>query len=402
MIENLIGCVDNASYGLTVTENGFVSKVTALADNELQALRNGKDVVFQKHNNKRYLASNVKTLSNSLNINSNAKSFFTLNNDSASDFGYLQTIDTLTQIRQEVVQQKFFEVDPNLYFPIEYGFNPWGETTITYKEFLTSDNSDASGKIGIGNNSRLDEVDVAISQIATKQQNYAKQIGYSIIDVNTASRAGNWSLIEAKERALKKDWDLRIQRIGLTGDATDSNFKGLLNQVGVAVDTATISKPISAMSGAELSAFASALIQKFYVNSQYTLLPDTFVLPSDDMMKLGSASDSNFHMITKREYLERAFTEAVQGINPSKKIKLLGLPYANKGNIRNPNPNVNQYALYDSSKDSMLMNINVNYTSTAAGTYNNFQFQAIGYGQYSGLQLYRPLALMYFTNTVSI
>jgi hypothetical protein len=389
-IENLIGCFDHRPYGLTVQGDSFVSKVTAVPEEELNALNNGKDVVFKKHNNKKYLATNLKSLSNSLN------------NDSASDFGYLQTIDTLTQIRQEVVQQKFFEVDPNLYFPVQYGFNPWGETTITYKEFLNADSSGNSGKIGTGNNSRIDEVDVAISPVATKQQSYAKQIQYSIIDINTAAKAGNWSLIQAKERALKKDWDLMIQRIGLCGDAYDSNFKGLLNQTGVAVDTSTIVKPISAMSGSELSEFASALVQKFYVNSNYTLLPDTFVLPSNDIMKFGSSSDANFHLMTKSQYLERAFTEAVKSINPSKSIKLLGLPYANKGNINNPTPNVNKYALYDSSQDSMFMNINVNYTSTAAGTFNNFQFQAIGYGQYSGLQLLRDRALMYFTNTVSI
>jgi ABC-type multidrug transport system fused ATPase/permease subunit len=56
----------------------------------------------------------------------------------------------------------------------------------------------------------------------------------------------------------------------------------------------------------------------------------------------------------------------------------------------------NRYALYNKNQDVLEMNIPVSYTSTIAGSYNNFQFQSVAYGQYTGVKVYRPKEILYF------
>jgi hypothetical protein len=43
------------------------------------------------------------------------------------------------------------------------------------------------------------------------------------------------------------------------------------------------------------------------------------------------------------------------------------------------------------------MNIPVDYTVTQANSVNNFQFQDVAYGQYTGLTVLRNLELLLFT-----
>ena len=40
--------------------------------------------------------------------------------------------------------------------------------------------------------------------------------------------------------------------------------------------------------------------------------------------------------------------------------------------------------------------LQVDYTNTLANSLDNFNFQNVGYGQFSGVQAYRPLELLYF------
>jgi hypothetical protein len=43
------------------------------------------------------------------------------------------------------------------------------------------------------------------------------------------------------------------------------------------------------------------------------------------------------------------------------------------------------------------MDIPVDYTNTLANSLDNFNFQNVGYGQFTGVQTYRPLELLYFS-----
>jgi hypothetical protein len=87
--------------------------------------------------------------------------------------------------------------------------------------------------------------------------------------------------------------------------------------------------------------------------------------------------------------LQQQFREITQ--NPDAKI--VPLLYCDKSVSKLAN---NRYVLYKRDNEVMEMNIPVSYTSTVAGSYNNFQFQSVAYGQYTGLQLFRPKEVLYF------
>lgn len=324
------------------------------------------------------------------------KSKLLLKNATNTDFGYKRTIDTLTQIRTEIVEQKFFTVQPSEFLPVKVGFGAWSQTLMTYRAFQVADDF-ASGDVDVANNSRINEADIAIDTVSVKVKNWAKQLGYSLIDINQAMVSGNWSLVEEKEKSRKRNWDLGIQKIAFLGHPTDTNVLGLLNQGTVTEDTITIPTSLTEMTDTEFQTFMGSFLKVYYSNSAATALPDMFVIPTSDFLGLGQSAAQNFAGVgkTKLEYLEAEFKRMTG--NPNAQVK--PVIYADK-NFNSLGKNV--YALYKNEAEAIEMNIPVSYTSTIAGSYNNFQFQSIAYGQYTGVQLYRDKQVLYFTNTTTI
>jgi hypothetical protein len=71
--------------------------------------------------------------------------------------------------------------------------------------------------------------------------------------------------------------------------------------------------------------------------------------------------------------------------------------YANKSrNASITGLNKNRYTLLNFNEQSIRMDIPVQYTSTLMNTINGFNFQNVGYGQFTGVQTYRPLETLYF------
>jgi hypothetical protein len=152
------------------------------------------------------------------------------------------------------------------------------------------------------------------------------------------------------------------------------------------------------MSESEFQTAIGNIFKAFFANSNNTVLPDTFAIAQSDILGLETtASSATFAGVgkTKFEYLEQSFKRATG--NPNAQI--VPLVYCDKA--RN-NLATNRYALYNKNSEVMEMNIPVMYTSTIAGTYNNFQFQSVAYGQYTGVQVYRPKEVLYFDFSATI
>ena len=81
----------------------------------------------------------------------------------------------------------------------------------------------------------------------------------------------------------------------------------------------------------------------------------------------------------------------------NKSFKILPLAYANK-EIQGAK---NIYTLLNYDEDSVRMDIPVQYNNTLANSVDNFRFQNVGYGQFTGVKAYRPAEMLYFSNTVS-
>lgn len=318
----------------------------------------------------------------------------------AAPAGFEQTIDTLTQIKTDIIKQKFYTVDggPAAFVPIKVGEGAFTNESLYYTNFQLSDDF-GSGIIGQGTGTRKSKTEVGYDSVRLPNYFWAKELEYSLIEVQQAAQnmGSAINLIAQKEEAQKTNWDLGVQKTALLGQEDIVGVSGLLTLSGIATDTTTLVKPISAMTSTEINAFAKDLIKKYFVNSNKTAMPDTFLIPTTDWLGLSSFVAENQPLITKAEFLGQAFKRATG--NPNFAIK--SVQYADK----NDNAivgNVNRYALYRNDSRTLEMNIPIDYTSTSFGSTNNFDFASVAYGQFSGVIAKRPLEVYYLDHSVDI
>lgn len=314
-----------------------------------------------------------------------------------TSLGYQIAIDTLTFIKRQVTEQKFYEVEPADFVPIAVGEGSFSQKILTNLTVNTSRDFE-SGIIEQGSdNARLDSADAAISSKTVDVINWAKAVGYSVFEIEQALQANNWDLIEAKHRARKKNWDLGVQKVaflGLVGDQT--RVPGLLTQSGSYVNSnaSMITEKISDMSAANYATFVSAVVAAYQANCAYTAMPTHFIIPQDDWLGLATPVASGFPVISKLEYLRKAFAEVVPG-----GVKLLPSAYsipAYNSAFLNSGTGFHRYCMYRYDPETLRMDIPVDYTVTQPNTLNNFQFQDAGYGQFTGVGVYRGLEVYYF------
>jgi len=309
--------------------------------------------------------------------------------------GYEVNITTLTTIVKKVTEQKFFEVAPADYLPIRVGEGAWSTNLTTYRSFDLADEFE-TGIINTGAaNARLANADAGVDALNIKTFPWAKSNGWSIFDLEFAAKSGNWDLVSAKEKSRKRNWDLGIQRIAFLGARGSNNSGGaclgLLNQAGIKINTTLITAPISSLSTAALKTFCATIVEAYRDNNDRTAWPTHFVIPESDYNGLASQASPDFPIKSTLQLLEEMF----QVICRNKSFKILPLAY---GDAKYNQAEINKqcYALYKYDEESVRMDIPVDYTNTLANSIDNFNFQNVGYGQFTGVLAYRPLELLYF------
>lgn len=313
----------------------------------------------------------------------------------ANQLGYEVSITTLTTIVKKISEQKFFELPPADYIPVRVGEGAFSSTLLTYRSFATGD-AFSSGIINTGgNNARLAKTDAAVDAVPIAVKNWAKENEWTIFDLELAARSGNWDIVSAKEKSRKKNWDLGIQEIAFLGLAGDSSVLGLLTQSGITTNTTRITSPISGLSTTDLKSFCSGVYEDYRANCNRTAKPNRFAVPESDFNGLASQSSPDFPIKSVLEVLEETF----KLITGRKDFKVLSNAYGDPAynlNFINVGTGKHAYALYNSEEESIRMDIPVDYTNTLANSLNNFQFQNVAYGQFTGVMAYRPQELLYY------
>ena len=308
-----------------------------------------------------------------------------------TSLGYQIAIDTLTFIKKQITEQKFYEVAPADYVPISVGDGAFTQNILTNLVVSTAGDFE-SGIINAGSaNDRLASADVGIGSVTVRVMNWAKAVGYSVFEIEQALQANNWDIIESKHRARKKNWDLGIQKVAFLGSLQTTGVAGLLTQSGVNSDTTTLTNPISSLSAAQFSNFVAAVVAAYRANCNYTAYPTHFVIPESDYLGLVSPISPSFPINSKLEYLLNAFKAAVPG-----GVKVLPSVYCQSTYNSAYSVNLSRYVMYRYDPESIRMDIPVDYTVTQANTWNNFQFQDAAYGQFTGVGVYRNLEVLYF------
>lgn len=311
----------------------------------------------------------------------------------SNSLGYEVDTSTLTAISKSVVDQKFFTLMPADYLPVRVGEGAWSAEILTYRNFSTGADFE-TGLLNTGsNNARLSEVDGGTDTVSVAVNNWAKQVNWSIMELNLASRSGNWDIVTSKEKARKRNWDLGIQRIAFLGARDNSAVTGLLTLANVASNVLVITKYIKDMNETEFEAFIASIIGTYRTNSAFTAMPSHFIIPEADYTGLAGATSENFPLKSKLTRLLEVFSQVT--MNPD--FKILPCAYADKVNNADVvGLNKNRYTLLNYDEDTIRMDIPVNYTNTLQNSINGFQFQNVGYGQFTGVRAFREKEVLYF------
>lgn len=306
----------------------------------------------------------------------------------ANALGYEIDITSLTTIMKKVSEQKFFQIAPADYMPVRVGEGAWSTQLTTYRSFNLADDFD-TGIINTGSSSgRLAMADAGVDALSIPVRNWAKQIGWTLFDLQHASKSGNWDLVVQKEKSRKRNWDLGIQRVAFLGTSID---KGLYNQAGITPDAgSTIPKQIKTMTEAELSTFLRVVLGAYRSNCKFSAMPSHFIIPEDDFLGLATPTSATYPLKSKLELIKETFS--IMTGNPD--FKVLPCVYG-KASESGGVLSKDRYILLNYEEESLRMDIPVDYTNTLANSIDNFSFQNVGYGQFSGVLAYRPLELVY-------
>lgn len=310
-----------------------------------------------------------------------------------NSLGYSQIISTLTAVGRRVSEQKFYEISPADYVPVVMGNGAYKKQIINWRTFVKGEGF-ATGIIGnASNNARLASTDAAFDMVSQNVIAWAKSISWNLFELQEALQAGTlFGLVEAKELARKKEWDLGIQSVAFKGIGAET---GLLNNASAVTNTTAITKKINTMTAAEFNTFVGTIYEVYRANTSRTAKPTAFYMPESEWNGLINFPDSTFPLKTKLQLLEEAF----KTITMNSAFKLLPCAYCDKAN--SPDGTNNFYVMLNYDESSVKMDIPLQYQSLAAGTVNGFTFENVAYGQFTGVIAQRPKELMYFTNTAS-
>lgn len=312
--------------------------------------------------------------------------------------GYEVNITTLTTVVKKVSEQKLYEIAPADFVPIRVGEGTWTSNLTTFRSFDVADIFE-SGIINTGqDNARLSVTDAGVDALNIKVNNWAKNNGWSIFDLQEAAKSGNWDLVAAKEKSRKRNWDLGIQRVAFLGargqNGTGGSCLGLLNQAGITFDTTLITAALNTLSPANLSTFQQLAIARYRSNCNYTAYPTHFVIPESDYNGLVAQASPTFPMKSILQLLEEGF----QVITRNKNFKILPLAYAQAslaGGALPASAATQMYAFLNYDEESLRMDIPLQYTNSLANSLDGFMFQTAGFGQFTGVLAYRPAELYY-------
>ncbi len=325
-------------------------------------------------------------------------SLFSMGKGVQNSLGYEVAITTLTSISKKISEMKLYEIPVADYLPVVVGQGTWSSNLTTFRSFDAA-GSFEDGIINLGgNSSRLASADAAVDALNIKISNWAKEITWSLFELEEAAKSGNWDVVSAKEKSRKRNWDLGVQRVAFLGanglNGASGACQGLLTQAGVTINTTTITKAINTMSTGELKSFCAAVIEKYRANCNRTAMPSVFVIPESDYNGMAATVSPDFPIKSILLLLEEMF----QVITRNKGFKILPLAYADAAYHADVVSIAGKqvYTLLNYEEESVRMDIPLQYTNTLANSINNFQFQNVGYGQFTGVLAYRPLEMLYF------
>lgn len=309
--------------------------------------------------------------------------------------GYKQAIDTLTGIDKRVIEQKFYDVNIPDYIDVEEGNNAWAEQIFTYQSFEDAGDGMEGFQVESSNESRMPAVDVGYDGKVDIRRMWNKKVSYKLIDLKQIEqilRSGerNFSIIEDKLVARKRNFDQMLQKVAFLGNSVFKDITGLLNNQNVTIDATTFTTSMGELSDTTFKKIVGTITKEFTRQANYTAQPNILLLPYSVWNSLTQFNSVQFPMMSLLELLEKNLKDSTGNEN----FKILWSPYC-EAEMNGTGKDI--YVLYRKDPDVMVLDIPVPYNTTAFNTIDNYTFYNVGYGQVGGVRVFRPQEIIYFS-----
>lgn len=305
--------------------------------------------------------------------------------------GVVQTVDTITQIITDVVEAKYYTLGgltPSDFINIDVGRGAYSgqifQFTSAYLGATFEQCIVNPASTGIHNNATAD---IVVDGISINNNFYRQKYSISQEELRMAAvnRVG-FDVIEQKEKARAKNWQLGIQNVLFNG-LKDGRTVGLLNQSDVTINTTLLPSPIETLTIAELKTFAGEVISTYFNNSNGTYFPNRYLMPTQSYMALGVPYGDTFGMPTVKEVLENAFKAAGAPAD----FRIVHAIYANEA----ATGGFGRHVLYNTDVDNIVMYIPKNYTPYPLYPQGSLDMISDAEGQFTGVQLKRKGTMLY-------
>jgi hypothetical protein len=292
----------------------------------------------------------------------------------------------LTVLERNISEQKFYTVDPTKFVPFDTSTGGFADFITVLRSYQNVDGDLSTWERGNDtDNARRGQVGVKVESVALKIHNLDKMVSYSMFELRQAMQSGIWNLVTEKERARKRDYDLAVQKAVLLGD---DDHKALLNQADVTVNTAVLTKKISAMNSTEFKTFLQTVFAEYFKHTEYTALPDTLVMPVSDFMGLGTAVDEQYPVFTT---MFQRLSDVFKQVTGNANAEIIPLVYCEE-KFHN---GAYKYVLYRRDFDSIRAYQPFGYNVVNGATVDGVNYQNTAWARISDVFVNRPKEMLY-------
>lgn len=305
--------------------------------------------------------------------------------------GVIQTVDTITEIVQGVVEAKYYELGgqtPSDFIKIDVGRGAYAGQIFQFTSAYVGAPFEQCiinpASTGIHNDATAD---ITVDGISIKNNFYRQKYSVSNEEIKMAAvnRVG-FDVIEQKEKARAKTWQLGIQNVLFNGLKDGQTF-GLLNQPGVTINTSLFPVAPQEMTVAQIKAFAGSAISTYFNTTNGTYMPNRWLMPTESYMALGVPYGDTFGMPT----LLDVFTSAFKAAGAPADFKIVHSLYNNEAG----NGGHGRHVFYNDDVDNLVMYVPKAYTPHPLYAQSALDMVSDAEGQFTGVQLKKKSTMLY-------
>lgn len=305
--------------------------------------------------------------------------------------GVVQTVDTITEIVQGVVEAKYYELGgltPSDFIKMDVGRGAYSGQIFQFTSAYVGAPFEQCiinpASTGIHNDATAD---ITVDGISIKNNFYRQKYSVSNEEIKMAAvnRVG-FDVIEQKEKARAKTWQLGIQNVLFNGLKDGQTF-GLLNQPGVTVNTSLFPVAPQNMTVAQIKAFAGSAISTYFNTTNGTYMPNKWLMPTESYMALGVPYGDTFGMPTLLDVFEKAFKAAGAPAD----FRIVHSLYNNEAG----NGGHGRHVFYNDDVDNLVMYVPKAYTPHPLYAQGALDMVSDAEGQFTGVQLKKTATMLY-------